>query len=130
MDMLTVRSHAFSSGQSCGAILTPKDLLHEALELFVGDAAWRRDSNLAKHVYKVFVGQVLALAAEALLQVLLSDETRVVDVEVMESKQHVRVGNRLSAVDGHRQELSVVDFAIVVKVDAFEQFIDLLLAHV
>jgi len=73
------------------------------------------------------VRQVLALAAETLLKVLLRDVVRVVNVEVVESKDQVLLSDRLSAVHCHREELRVVDLSIVVEVNSLEELVDLFL---
>ena len=73
---------------------------------------------------------MLTLTAEALLQVCFGDETRVVDVEVVESEEQVLLRDGLSTVNGHSQELSVVDLTIVVEVNALEDIVDLLFGHV
>jgi len=63
---------------------------------------------------------MLAFAAEAFFEGRLGDETRVVDVKVMEGKKQVAFGYCLSAVDCHCEELSVVDLSVMIKVDALE----------
>lgn len=110
--------------------LAPKDLLHEILELIVGDAARRSAIDLVKHALKFFVSEMLTLPAETLFQVLLGDITRVVDVEVVECKQHVSFSDGLPTVDCHCQELCVVNLSVVVKVNALKYLINLFFCHV
>lgn len=73
---------------------------------------------------------MLALSAEALLEVSFRDESRIVNVEMMEGECQVGLSDGLSAVDSDSKELGVVDLAIVVEIDSFEDLIDLLLRHV
>lgn len=74
--------------------------------------------------------QMLTLTTEALLKVLLRNEASVVDVEMMESERQISLSDGLPAVNSHGQELSVVDLAIVIEVDALEDIVDLLFRHV
>ena len=74
--------------------------------------------------------QVLAFAAEALLQIGFRDEARVVNIEVMESESHISFRDSSPAVDSHSQELRVVDLTIMIEIYAFEDLIDFALRHV
>ena len=76
------------------------------------------------------MSKMLTLSAEALVEVLLSDEARVVDIEVMEGKGHVSLGDGLSAIDSDSEELSVVDLTIMVEIDTLEDLSNFSLAHV
>ena len=76
------------------------------------------------------MSKMLTLSAEALVEVLLSDEARVVDIEVMEGKGHVSLSDGLSAIDSDSEELSVVDLTIVVEIDTLEDLSNFSLAHV
>ena len=76
------------------------------------------------------MSHVLALTTEAFLKVGLSDEASVVDIEVMEGKEHVSISHSLSAINSDSKELSVVDFAIVVEVNSLENRVQFLLAQV
>ena len=117
--------------EGCGwARLAPQDLLHERAELGEGDFAWRRGFDLREHRLEFLVAEVLAFAAEAFLEVGLCDEARVAYIEMMEGKRQVRLGDRLSTVNGDCEELGVVDLAVVVEVDSLKDLIDFLLAHV
>ena len=118
---------AFSESR---ALLAPKDLTHESLEFIVSDLAWGRDLNLLEHLLELFVSEMLAFSAEALVQVFLSDKSRVIDVEVMESEGHVSFSEGSSTVDSDSKELSVVDLTIVVKIDAIEDLSNFCLRHV
>ena len=60
--------------------------------------------------------QVLALATEALLEIFGGNKTSIVDVEMMESEEHVVLGDGPTPIDCHSQELCVIDLAIVVEV--------------
>lgn len=73
---------------------------------------------------------MLALSAEALLQVLLRDEPRVVNIEMMEGEGHIGLSDGSPTINGHGQELRVVDFTVVIEVDALEDLIDFILWHV
>jgi len=73
---------------------------------------------------------MLALAAEALLEIFLGNVARVVDVKVVEGKEHVGLCDCLSAVDGHSKELRVVDLSIVIEVDALKHLVDFILRHI
>ena len=64
--------------------------------------------------------QMLALAAEALFEVSLSNVSRVVNVEVMECKSHIGVCNSSPAINSDSKELTVVDFAIMVEINTLE----------
>ena len=85
---------------------------------------------LVEHARQLFVAQMLSLAAEALLEIFLGDAARVIDVKVVEGKEQVVLRNCLSAVNGHSEELSVVDLSIVVEVDAVKHLVDLILGHI
>jgi hypothetical protein len=118
---------AFSESR---ALLAPKDLTHESLEFIVSDLAWGGDLNLLKHLLELFVGEMLAFSAEALVQVIFCDKARVIDVEVMEGKGHVGFSEGSSTVDSDSKELSVVDLTIVVEIDAIEDLSNFCLRHV
>ena len=109
-----------------GAGLAPKDLAHERLELFVINLACICSLHLRKHLSQLLVIQMLALAAEALIQVCLGDKSGVVDVEVMERKSHIGFCDSSPAVDSNSEELTVVDLTIMVEIDALEDLIDFL----
>ena len=113
-----------------GAGLAPKDLAHERLELLVINLSCLCSLHLWKHLSQLLVIQVLALAAEALFQVCLGDESSVVDVEVMEGKSHIRFCDSSPAVDSNSEELTVVDLTIMVEIDALEDLINFLLWHI
>ena len=110
-----------------GAVLTPKDLTHERLEFFVVYLSRSGSLHLREHLRKLFVTQVLALTAEALFQVRLSDKPSVVDVKVMERKSHICLRDSSSAVDSDSKELAIVDLAIMVEINALEDLINFLL---
>lgn len=74
--------------------------------------------------------QMLALSTEALLKVLLRDETRVVNIKMMEGEGHVGLSDGSPTINGHGQELRVVDLTIVIEVDALENLIYFILWHV
>lgn len=126
----TSRSHRQLARHTLRACLAPKDLLHESLELCVGDAAGRRRLHLAEHGLQLLVRQVLAFAAEALLEVRLRNEPSIVNVEVMEGESQVGLSNGLSAINSDRKELAVIDLAIVIEVDSFEDLVDFCFTHV
>ena len=75
------------------------------------------------------MGEVLALAAEALGQVLLCDVACVVDIEVMEGESKIGLSDSLSAIDGDGQEFRIVDLAIMVEINTLEDLVNLLLGH-
>lgn len=128
-----VHRHSLTLRAAAGktwAILTPKDLLHEVLEFIIGDSAWCRTYDAVQHFLQLLVRQVLSFPSEALLQILLGDVASVVDVEMMEGESKIGLGDGLSTVDGHRQELRVVDLAVVVEVDSLENLFDFLLGHI
>lgn len=110
--------------------LAPQDLLHEVLELFEGDSARCRALDLTQHFLQLLVRQVLAFPSEALFQILLSDEASVVNVEMMECERQVGLSDGLSTVDGHGQELGVVDLAVMVEVNSLENLFNFLLRHI
>ena len=76
------------------------------------------------------MSQMLALAAEALLESRLGDETRVVDVKVMEGKEQIVFRDCLSAVDGHSEELCIVNFSVMIKVNTLKDLVYFLFRHV
>jgi len=117
-------SQAGGLGPDLWAVLAPQDLRHERLEFLKCDFSGRGGLHLAEHGLDFIVSQVLALAAEALLKIGLRNETGVVNVEVMESESHVRLSDCPPAIHSHGKELSVVDFTIVVEVDALEDLIE------
>ena len=104
--------------------------MHERLELVVRDATGCFDLHLLKHSKQLFVSQVFTLAAEALLKVLLCDESRVVNVKVMESEVQISLSDCLSPVDCDCQELCVVNLSIVIEVNALKDFANFIFAHV
>ena len=75
------------------------------------------------------MGEVLALAAETLCQVLLRDVTCVVDIEVMEGEGQISLSDGLPAIDGDGQEFRIIDLTVMVEVDALEDLVDFLLGH-
>lgn len=85
---------------------------------------------MTEHFAELLRGQVLALTAEALLQIIDRDEVRVVNVEVMEGEDQILLSDGLSAVHCHSEELRVVDLPIVIEVDPLEELIDFFLTHV
>ena len=111
-------------------LLTPEDLAHERLELIVGNFSSRGSLDLRKHLSELVVRQVLALSAEGLLEICLCDETRIVNIEMVERKSHIGFRDGPSAIDGDCEELTVVDLTVSVKVDAFEDLINLVFRHV
>ena len=110
--------------------LVPKNLTHERLELFIGDPSCSGRLHLRKHLSELLVSQVLAFASEALLQVRLRDVASVVNVEVVEGESHIGLRDGSPSVDSDSEELGIVDFTVVVEVDALEDLIDFALGHV
>ena len=74
--------------------------------------------------------QVLTLPAEGLFKIGLCDESRIVNVEVMESKSHIGLRDCSSAVNGDGKELTVVDLTVSIKIDALKDLINFLFRHV
>ena len=75
------------------------------------------------------MGEVLALAAETLCQVLFCDVTSVVDIEMMEGEGEVSGSDSLSAIDGDGQEFGIVNLTVMVEINTLEDLVDLLLGH-
>ena len=75
------------------------------------------------------MGEVLALAAETLCQVLFCDVAGVVDIEMMEGEGEVSGSDGLSAIDGDGQEFSIVDLAVMVEINTLEDLVNLVLGH-
>ena len=73
---------------------------------------------------------MFTLAAETFFQVLLCNVASIVNVEMMESKEHVVLSDCLSSVNSDGQELCIVDLAISIEVDPLEDAVGLLLAKV
>ena len=73
------------------------------------------------------MGEVLALAAEALSQVFLCNVACVIDIEVMESESKIGLSDSLSAIDGDGQKFRIVDLAVMVEINALEDLINFLL---
>ena len=73
---------------------------------------------------------MLALATEALFQVLLGDVARVTNVKVMEGKSQILLSDGLSTVNGNGEEFRVINLTIVIKINSFEDLIDLFLTHI
>ena len=113
-----------------GALLTPENFLHEILEVIVADTlATLRLRYLREHLGELFLAEMLTLTTEAFLQVSLGDVASVINVEVMERKQHIVLCDCLSTVDSDCKEFCVVDLTVMVKVNSFEDSIDLLFRH-
>lgn len=105
------------------------ELAHEVLKLLEGDLAGLGWLHLGEEFLYLLVRQVLTLSAEALLQILARNETRIVRIKVMERKQEVILGHGLAAVNAHCEELCVVDLAIVVQIDVVKHLLNLLLRN-
>ena len=75
------------------------------------------------------MGEVLALAAETLCQVLFCDVAGVVDIEVMEGEGKVSLSDGLSAIDSDGQEFRIVDLAVMVEINTLEDLVNLFLGH-
>ncbi len=98
--------------------------MHKCLKFIVGNFAWRGGLDLAQHGLELIVRQMFSFAAETFLQVGLCDKARVVNVEVMESEEHVVIGDSLAPVNSHSKEFRVVDLAIMVEINALKHLID------
>lgn len=73
---------------------------------------------------------MLTLSAEALFKVLLGNEACVANIKMMESKGQIGIRDCLSTIDGDREEFRVIDLAVVIKIDSFEDLCDFILRHV
>ena len=73
---------------------------------------------------------MFSFTAETFLQVGLSDKARVVNVEVMESEEHVVISDCLASVNSHSQEFRVVDLTIMIEINALKHLIDFCCWHI
>ena len=72
---------------------------------------------------------MLALASEALGQILLCNKACVVNIEVMEGESNVCLSHGFSQIDGDGQEFSIIDLTVMIEINTLEDLVDLILGH-
>jgi len=86
--------------------------------------------NLVKHSLDLFLREMLSFSSEALCKVSSRDNTRIIDVKVVESKVHVGIGDCSSSINGDSKEFGIVDLSIMIKVDTLEYRVNLFFRQV
>jgi len=108
-----------------GLLLLPYNLLHEYTEFLVSDLSLLFAIDFSKHLLEFVSFEVPAFSLEAFFEVLESNDSGVVDIEVMECELQVGFCDSSLAIDADSKELGVVDLSIMVQIDVVENLVEL-----